>query len=488
MKKYSLLLLLLIPSQIFSQDYKLFTATSKKLFTDYPVPNNTYSLSIESAMQIGTDSVYINFFALEEDGFESDSCDFWGGPECNKQKAPVWAGSRIEFDNVFKYRFYNLNNDSLYFFFTSAINGPVDFYEDSSQRFSIVFDKFDTLTVLNQPDSAVYFQIAHTDLAGNPINSALNGEHIIIAKAFGLVRFFVIDSFPSVLKPIALIGNVNPTAGLYQLTNEMVYDYQPGDEIQYKESSWYQPPAPPWYYYTRYRKYIFLEREQTDEYLNYTIRQELFYKDSVGIEIDTIHKQYLRSEIIAQIPFEKFDGSTNCLQMVDYCEEPKWTYSINTIMGAEFCEEDTCWGGGDTQGPPDEYNTSYVLGLGLYSKSVYNGFEYGFNIQKTMVYFKEGEVECGNEVLVSNDEFNVPSAEIVLSPNPATKAVRITSSVQMLQIVLSDVYGNTTLQHAVHSSEFTIDTGPYSDGLYFVSILLDNGEVATKKLVVLKKF
>ena len=484
MKKYSLLLLLLIPFQIFSQDYKLFTATSKKLFVDYPVPKNTYSLSIESVKQAGTDSVYTNFFALQTDEIISDTCFFWGGPECQQQNAPAWAGSKIKYDNLEAYTFYNLSNDSLHFFFTAAANGPLRFYEDSLQKFSIQFIKNDTLTVFEQPDSAVYFQIAHTDLDGNPINSALNGEHIIIAKTFGLVRFFVVDSFPSVLQPIALIGNVNPTAGLYQLTNEMVYDYQPGDEIQYKESSWYLPPAPPWDYYTRYRKYIFLEREQTDENLNYTIRQELFYVDSVGIEIDTIHKQYLRSEIIAQIPFEKYNGSTNRLQMIDYCDKVRWTFSRQTIEGAMYCEEDTCWGGGDTQGPPDEYNTSYVIGLGLYSNSVFNGFESGFDIQKTMVYFKEGEVECGNEVIVGTDEYINPPAEIVLSPNPANKVVRISSSNKMQQFVLSNIFGNTILKHALHSREFTIDTGQYSDGLYFVSILLENGEVVIKKLVV----
>jgi hypothetical protein len=60
MKKTFLFLLLFLVFQSFGQDYKLFTSTSKKLFTDYPIPKNTYSLSIESARQSGTDSVYFN--------------------------------------------------------------------------------------------------------------------------------------------------------------------------------------------------------------------------------------------------------------------------------------------------------------------------------------------------------------------------------------------------------------------------------------------
>lgn len=488
MKKICLVLLLLLTVQLYSQDYKLFTATSKKLFIDFPVAKNTYSLSIESAKQVGIDSVYYNFFRLDNNEIISDTCFFWDGPQCRQQNAPAWAGPKIEYDNANRYTFYNLDNDSLYFFFTAAANGPVRFYEDSIQKFSIEFIKTDTITVLEQPDTAVYFQIAHTDPEGNPINSALNGEHIIISKDFGLVRFFVIDSFPNVLHPISLIGNVSPTAGFYQLTNEMVYDFQPGDEIQYKETSWYQPPAPPWYYYTRYRKYLFLEREQTDEYLKYTIRQELFYQDSVGIEIDTISKQYRRSEIIAQIPFEKYDGSTNRLQLMDYCDEPRWTYSVQTIMGAEFCEADTCWGGGDTQGPPDEYNTSWVVGLGMYSHSVYNGYEYGFDIRKKIVYFKENETVCGNQVIVGTDEVIKPPPEIVLSPNPATTLVRISSSIKMAQLEVKNVFGNTVLRQAVSKKEVNFNISQFSDGLYLVHVLFDNGEVVTKKLVVSKKF
>ncbi|MCF6341375.1 MAG: T9SS type A sorting domain-containing protein [Bacteroidales bacterium] len=490
MKNYYLLWLLLVPFQIFSQDYKLFTATSQKLFTDYPVPFNTYSLSIESAKQIGTDSVYYNFFKLSSDWIESDTCEFWGGNWCNQQNAPSWAGPKIEFDNVFTYRFYNLNNDTLNFLFTAAINGPVRFYEDSLQKFSLEFIKTDTLTVLEQPDSAVYFQIAHTDLDGNPINSALNGEHIIISKEFGLVRFFVIDSFPSVLKPISLIGNVSPTAGFYQLTNEMVYDYQAGDEIQYKETSWYQPPAPPWYYYTRFRKHIFLEREQTDDYLKYSIRQELFYQDSVGIEIDTISKQFLRSETIAEIPFEKYDGSTRSLQLSAYCDELRWTYSIDAMDGPVYCEADTCWGTDDTQGPPEFRYSSYTLGLGLHTYTRDRNWDMGesYHIQKRIVFFKKDAEECGDEVIVGIQNFEKSLAQLTLNPNPATTVVRISSSVEIRRFLLTDLYGNLLFVQSVSNKEITIDVSPFSDGLYFVRILLKNGEVATKKLVVSKKF
>ncbi len=480
-------LIVLQPFFLDAQDYKLFTANSKKLYTDYPLPLNTYSLSIESAQKIGNDSVYYNFFKLSSEWIESDTCWFWGGPECNQQNVPTWAGKKIKFDNLESYTFYNLDNDSLYFYFNTEIDGPALFYYDSVQEFSIMYAATDTITVLGNPDTARYFTILHSDHDGNEIDSPLNGQNIIISKEFGLVRFFVIDSFPSVLKPISIIGNVSPTAGFYQLTNEMVYDYQVGDEIQYKESNWHYY-GPPWENFIRYRKQIYLERGETADSLIYRIHQELFYEDSAGIEIDTITKKYLRSKVIAQIPFEKFNGSTRKLKYVDYCGQSCWTYSFEPIEDFGFCDADTCWGTIDLGRPPDYLYTSYVIGLGLHTNIASNPWpDWSYNIRKKINYFKKNNEECGNEVIVGIDDFNKPTNEIVLSPNPSNGKVHISSSHDMKLLILRDLYGSTILTQSISNNEITIDVSQLSNGLYFAIILLENGEIVTKKFVVLKR-
>ena len=78
-----------------------------------------------------------------------------------------------------------------------------------------MYETTDTLSILGQLDSARYFRISHHDSDGNVIDSELNGQPIIISKQFGLVQFFVVDSFPTVLKPVYLIGNVSPMVGLF---------------------------------------------------------------------------------------------------------------------------------------------------------------------------------------------------------------------------------------------------------------------------------
>lgn len=459
------------------------------LFTDGDNigPLNTYSLSIESAKLIGTDSIYYNFFSLNSDWFESDTCEFWGSSDCIKQNAPAWTGTKMKYDNIETYHFYNLYNDSLTFSFNTEIDGPLQFYRDSIQQFNMMFVGTDTLTILGQLDTARFFSIQHSDLDGNTIDSPLNGHQIVISKLFGLVQFFIVESFPEVLKPLFLIGSESPTAGLRRLTNEMLYDYQPGDELQYRETSWYQPPAPPWYYYTRYRKWVFLERNETVDSLNYIIRQELFYEDSVGIEIDTIAKIYLRSESIAEIPFEKYDGSTKTLRFVEYCDKSRWTYTRNYTEGPVFCDADTCWGSGDTNGPPESWYSSYVVGLGLSSSRYSQSFEYGFDIQKNLIYHQINGEACGGQIYVGIDNFVKRKDKIIIQPNPASHQVQISADADIHQMVVKDLSGHTQLSQSNFSNTTTIDISRLSNGLYFVSILLENGQRQTSKLVVLKK-
>lgn len=92
---------------------------------------------------------------------------------------------------------------------------PQIFYEDELQRFSIsrVSPGADTMSILGMIDSVYRYQISHTDLQGNFINSGLNSREIIIGKQLELISFFRIDSFPQVLKPLILMGNESADAG-----------------------------------------------------------------------------------------------------------------------------------------------------------------------------------------------------------------------------------------------------------------------------------
>ena len=99
-------------------------------------------------------------------------------------------------------------------------------------------------------------------LHGSDRNSALNHKEIIISENYGLIRFFKIDSFPLVLKPFNLIGEDVLHAGLYAITNEVLFDYYPGDDIQYHEF-YHNMGGPPWNNYNNYKKYTILTQSVT---------------------------------------------------------------------------------------------------------------------------------------------------------------------------------------------------------------------------------
>ena len=488
MKKTLLLLILIIPFQFFGQNYKLINATTKKLFATSPDMHFTYSLSIETVKSVGSDSLYYNFFNLNTAGFPSDTCDAIGFESiCVRQDRPVWAGPVIQSDNAGKYLFYNLKNDSLRFLFRPDTDSSVVFFEDSAQVFSTLFEKADTITVLGNPDSAWYFKIIHTDTDGNPVDSPLNGQEIIIAKNFGLVSFFVIDSFPEVLKPVRLIGDESHHAGFWKLTNEMVYNYQPGDEIQYFDASYYEPGSnPPWYNYTRYIKLTFLDRKDTPDSIKYTTRRTIFYVDSTGIETDTITIQYSRSEIIAKIPFEKFDGG-NVKKKVfsgDYCGKQHWTYSTYFDNENYYCADDSCWVFMSYK-PPDFKIEEYVEGIGFYKKKQWmvDPFD-GYDLLTKIVYYKIGEEVCGEEVLAGINTPVIPASRIVIRPNPAGKNVNIISPVPILRFTLFDATGSPLVKRETNSKQIALNVERYPGGFYFVKLELKNNQTVVKKLII----
>jgi hypothetical protein len=69
-----------------------------------------------------------------------------------------------------------------------------------------------------------------------------------------------------------------------------------------------------------------------------------------------------------------------------------------------------------------------------------------------------------------------------LSPNPATTQVHITSPVKLESYTISNTSG-TQLQSGVLENDNNIDISQLPQGLYFLQVQLENGQMVTKKLV-----
>jgi len=485
-KKYILLLCFFSVTTLFAQDYQLFSANTKKLFTTYPDPNLAYSLAFDSVVATGSDLVYYNFLGMNQDFYESDTCMFWGGNICLQQNIPQWTGEKIIFSAPETYTFYNLPGEPLTFNFGIGADDTLVFYADPVQKFLLTKSGSDLINLFGIDDSAKFFRINHTDLQGNIIYSPLNDQEIIIGKNLGLVQWFQVDSFPEVLKPLRLMGLTLPAGGFYQLTNEILYDYQPGDEFQIQEYSNYYMPVPPEYEYNRYRHYTCLNKSLTPDSLIYEFRRHTLIVDSTTEYTDTVRLAWLRSEVIKDIPFERFDASFRKLSLENYNEHKLWKYTVNTTEGWVYCVEDNCWGFGDTGGPPGEWQLEYVIGLGKFTDNNFVTSPQGYTRTNQIVYFKKDGIPWGTLIVGINESPNF-GQQITLKPVPACDQLTISSSVSIKEVIIYNLNGSNLLSARVSAREYSLNLSFLKPGFYLAGIVLENDVLVTKKMVVVKR-
>jgi hypothetical protein len=474
MKKILILVFAISSLWTTAQDYTLFNSASKKVFTEFPEADSTYSFSFDSVLTAGSDSVYYPYYGVEDYYITSENCEFWGPPDCRPQIQPIWIGRKIIADNAGIYWFFNNQGDTLKFDFGMQAGGTSWFYKDTLQHFKLLSEDGDTMSILGMVDSVKTYRILHTDLQGNTINSALNNQAIIIGKNFGLVRFFQVDRFPEVLNPLAILGNSSPEAGLHTLTNAMIYDHQPGDEIEYFDS-YSRPAGPPWQNYQRYIKHTFLSRNESDSTISYQVARFTFYKDSLYGVSDTIQLNYQKEEVIAQIPYDAPGNNwileNRSLYIDYYFGLPLWSYRV-VPEHLVYCEAENCWGPYDSQGPPQEGDDIYTLGLGIY---LHSGWQFGappngYGFSKRIIYFKKNGISYGNEVVVGIQQYLL-SGRMEIYPNPASDKLflemerRITGKVKIYNIS-----GQMLLEVNTANIENGIDISRLRPGMYFVEI------------------
>jgi len=490
MNKLIGMLLIFISCTSIGQEYKLFSNNSKLLFASQAMEVSTNGIAFDSVLFSGSDSIFYNYTVVDSELFESDTCEFWGGPYCYAQEVPSWMGLKIISDNICQYAFLNKQYDTIPLNFGLFPGDSALIFKDETQSFYMISIGTDTSSILNVTDSVRKYTIAHYDTALNVINSALNGQPIRIGKETGLIDFFRIDSFPMVLQPISLIGHELLSLGLTRLTNEMIYDHQPGDVIQYHDFK-YMEGGPPWFNYDNYVTHTFLERQETQDSLIYLVDRLTYNTDTSALIYDTITLKYKKNVIIAEIPFDKINQQsilrTTSLSKIEYCGIDLWTYRIIPEYLA-YCAEDNCWGHYDIPGPPPWEIVDYVEGLGLYRdrSSIAAPPPEGYQFYWGIVYFKKDGIECGQQVVVDLDELSSPhDLSVVIYPNPARDKLVIESLNSIELVEIYDLRGLKIFEQyiPIGENEIKIDVSKLVAGMYVCCINSSNKKVV-KKLII----
>lgn len=399
--------------------------------------------------------------------------------------APTWAGAQVKVlpngTHVFHSAFVDDPPITLEF---STVPGSGTLMAAAiDQEFLMSYDGESTMDILGQSEPVHQWTILHQDQFGNAIASPLNGAHIRIGENIGLVDFFRVDSFPLILEPISLVGQASPALGLYEITPAVLEDHQPGDEVQFHETyDLYN--GPPWADYDRYRKQVYLAREETPEAVVYTVRQEVFDVGGTVLTVDTILIEADRTTILGTIPFERFNGSWPQLREAGYCGTPMWTLTQPLHNGIDYCAEEHCYGGTDTGGPPVEGSTTYVVGLGVLDLDEYIFSPNGFSRHHAIVYFKKSGVECFEEVMTGTGQTGAVQTTFDLSPNPTDGLVTISSRKPVLGAKVIDMHGQEINNYVLEVQKDKLDMHAAAPGLYLVRLRFVDGTVGTQRLVL----
>lgn len=483
--KMTCLVLLMSLSQLLSaQVYKPFSGNSKKIFVD--TLGRAHSLAFEQVNTLGSDSIFHGFLTIQSDFYFSDSCSFWGGNQCLKQTLPPWFGTKVTTNNAGSYLFYTRFGDALNFQFQNYLDTTL-IYSNANLQLRMHYTGTDTINLLGIIDSVASYELMLSDSAGNPVTSPIGQQAWRIGKQLGLISCFQIDSFPFVQKNMWLVGDEQQHAGVYAINNELIYNYEVGDVLQWHQAySVYSPINP--MNYDLYRKYRILSKSVTSDSLFYQVEEEVFSVNQGTAIIDTFNLVYHRFESLATIPFEKFDGHYRKLELESYCGQLRWKYTDKPEPYLlNFCAIDTCWGSADTGGPAQQGETVYVSGIGIFASNYYVSAPppYGMSQYNNLGYALLNNVACGTQAVVglsnSLHELNVVS----VYPSPASQMLSITAKNAFGRVLIFNLLGEKIWDQTTPYNDLIIDVSDWPEGIYFMDLEDSNQKANRTKFLVI---
>ena len=165
------------------------------------------AINIDSSDFNGADSLYYNFFTIDENHPDSNNCVNVFGPS--------WIGQRIVVRSDSLVIFLNYDNDSLYVHPLASVGSSWTFYHPAgSNNINATVTGINPININGIPDSIKTIVLS-------------NGSKIILSRDHGFYKLFPFRDFPSDTNSYILNDQL-------QLTNGNVFDFDIGDTLQYR--------------------------------------------------------------------------------------------------------------------------------------------------------------------------------------------------------------------------------------------------------------
>lgn len=480
---YSSLLFAFLFCSLSAQNYAPFNANSVKTFTSYPTAGATFSLGFDSTVNNQGITEFYPYKGIEDyEIILDETCAALGeNLYCFPESKPNWLGRKILANPQSGNYTFETNFQSLIpVNFNIPEGTTVILFEDTQSRFSLTGMPRSTENILGVNDSVSRVLVSHTDLNGNPVNSPLNEFIIKTGKESGLITFFRIDSFPQILEPVIVIADQPTLSGFTQITNEDLYDYQAGDQLQYTEKS-ELVSCHTEVLFDRFVNLTFLERTDTQDSIIYTALRETFQRDSLESFFDTARLAYGRQTVIAQMPYD-YNSHTELfrakkLSMETYCDVPMWTHT-QTLLNYVYCDESNCWGIPYSKATLTIEVETNVMGVGRYYYTSATTVELDTYVYTYQVnYFKKGNQECGNEQIVATSNIQKPARKLIITPNPATDYIEVSGAYINSEIKIINLNGQVVKSTPGSTGLNRIYVGDLKKGVYVVKSDFQVGKV-----------
>jgi hypothetical protein len=466
-----------------SHDYQTVHSNRVALFVNSD--NRIKGLRIDS-IKVEKDSVFYPFAVIQEVSPDGRFSPF---------KAS-WIGEKVVVKPDGTNLFFNREGDTITLKTRARINETwIAFQRTDTLRVEASVQAIELGNVPGLSDSVKTIVFRVLDQQGNIVNHVLNKLKVKISKTYGFVETLNFYLFPDILiryqytrlEAYTLVGLTNPKVGIQNLTWFEVNDFQPGDELHVQEhktgDSYLSLPIRE---YDNQCIYKYLERiDYADSIIyRYARRQsiETVYTDSATLEI---FNDTLKSVVKANPDFDKLPG------------EPIFdTYTVHSIgMINDELRTKAVPNNIETYTKVDSF-LALLVGEGcLYEEKYIDGlggpyyYCYGYmgdTEERKIVYYKKGETEWGEKLVITGVSEIKTSNDLKVFPNPADAYITISnpSNIKIKKIEMFDFSGRVVQQWKAHELEGNqLNIQHILSGIYLLKTETNAG-VKTEKLVI----
>ncbi len=476
MLKVTLLLLMLNLnlSVTFAQNYTPFMKKSTTFFIAYN--NLLIGSRFDSVMVSGSDSIFFSYHAFE-DTLLSGS----GASECNiYSRGKNWMGFGMRQKPNGEYLFANRFNDTISIRTLAGWNDTWLFMKTQDTLFlEAIVSSIEPMTVNDISDTVKVIILQMKNANGEPVASVLNGAECWLSKSNGLLKMPMFNYMPESYTSITRFNIPGHTSAWYQ--NDEV-----GDETDICK---YESDA----IHCTAKKIIGKIYSTDSSEVTYTM---LTYGRSQFFNPPSFTEYFTTSSYVSSVSSD----STVLCSSAGMTDEA----ILDTLSGKgktyryhyDLCTQTIVSSPGDTyfhcedeyyEIPFELWNYSYQVSYcGIVSLINYFGESNSpLNFTHQLVYYKKGEIECGNSIIVGVEEQPAKQFLLPAYPNPANEKVFI----QLPEVIgmpstlkVYNLTGMMVMQEKVGANQVVeLNIGNLDPGIYQVII-------SGKKISYLSRF